>query len=127
MCQRTGPAAGHAGHGLQLVLARTSLSPAQSSFGLRKASSTSSAAKPPLAAATTAAAPSSPPTRAAGGGEIEGVSDALRRAWTFLWDPAEPSLRIRIGASFALMIGAKLTTIQVPFLFKHAIDALTEQ
>ena len=25
------------------------------------------------------------------------------------------------------MIGAKLTTIQVPFLFKHAIDALTEQ
>ena len=33
---------------------------------------------------------------------------------------------MRIGASFALMIGAKLTTIQVPFLFKYAIDILSE-
>ena len=51
------------------------------------------------------------------------MARAVRRAWTFLWDPAEPSLRLRIGASFGLMIGAKLTTIQVPFLFKYAIDA----
>lgn len=55
------------------------------------------------------------------------MARAVRRAWTFLWDPAEPSLRLRIGASFGLMIGAKLTTIQVPFLFKYAIDALSEQ
>ena len=60
-------------------------------------------------------------------GEIESVRDAVSRAWTFLWDPAEPSLRLRIGASFALMIGAKLTMIQVPFIFKYAIDALSEQ
>ena len=50
----------------------------------------------------------------------------MRRAWTFLWDPAEPDLRLRIGGAFCLMIGAKLTAIQVPFLFKFAIDALSE-
>jgi ABC-type transport system involved in Fe-S cluster assembly fused permease/ATPase subunit len=54
------------------------------------------------------------------------MSVAVRRAWTFLWDPAEPSLKLRIGAAFALMIGAKLTAIQVPFLFKYAIDTLSD-
>ena len=54
---------------------------------------------------------------------VDGL-EAVRRAWTFLWDPAEPTLRWRIGAAFALMIGAKLTAIQVPFLFKLAIDGL---
>ena len=55
------------------------------------------------------------------------MQNAVQQAWVFLWDPAEPTLRMRIGASFALMIGAKLTTIQVPFIFKHAVDALSEQ
>jgi hypothetical protein len=52
--------------------------------------------------------------------------DAVRRAWTFLWDPEEPNLHWRIGAAFCLMIGAKLIAIQVPFLFKFAIDGLSE-
>ena len=55
----------------------------------------------------------------------EGIT-ALRQAWAFLWDPAEPSLRARIGAAFVLMIGAKLVTIQVPFLFKYAVDSLSD-
>ena len=64
---------------------------------------------------------------AAGDAAMKGeVVDAVRRAWTFLWDPAEPALRWRIGAAFVLMIGAKLTTIQVPFLFKFAVDALSD-
>jgi len=49
---------------------------------------------------------------------------AVRRAWAFLWDPAEPTLRLRIGAAVTLMLAGKLTTIQVPFIFKYAIDAL---
>ena len=57
--------------------------------------------------------------------EVTGGVEAVRRAWSFLWDPAEPELRWRIGAAFALMISAKLTAIQVPFLFKVAVDALS--
>ena len=51
---------------------------------------------------------------------------SLRRAWHFLWDPAEPHLKLRIGGTFLLMIGSKLIAIQVPFLFKYAIDALSD-
>ena len=54
----------------------------------------------------------------------DGPSEALRRAWGFLWDEAEPALRRRTAAALMLMVGAKLTVIQVPFLFKHAIDGL---
>ena len=50
----------------------------------------------------------------------------MRRAWLFLWDPEEPALRWRIGAAFGLMIGGKLMAIQVPFLFKFAVDGLTD-
>ena len=48
----------------------------------------------------------------------------LHRALLFLWDPAEPALVGRVAAALALMISAKLMTIQVPFLFKDAIDLL---
>ena len=59
-------------------------------------------------------------------GEVTGGLDAVRRAWAFLWDPAEPNIKWRIGAAFALMIGAKIVLIQVPFLFKMAIDTLSD-
>ena len=56
----------------------------------------------------------------------EASGELTTRNYAFLWDPAEPSLKWRIGAALSLMIGAKLVTIQVPFLFKYAIDALGE-
>ena len=49
---------------------------------------------------------------------------SLQRTWGFLWDPAEPTVRARLAAALMLMVGAKLLTIQVPFLFKEAIDGL---
>ena len=50
----------------------------------------------------------------------------LREALHFLWDPQAPmlALKLRVGAALGLMIGAKLVNIQVPFLFKHAVDGL---
>lgn len=59
-------------------------------------------------------------------GELAEGMSSIRRAWAFVWEPSESRLRIRLGATLVLMIGAKLVTIQVPFLFKHAIDALSE-
>jgi ABC-type transport system involved in Fe-S cluster assembly, permease and ATPase components len=35
-------------------------------------------------------------------------------------------MKRRVGYSIALMIGGKLVTIQVPFLFKHLVDVLNE-
>ena len=74
------------------------------------------ASSAPAAAAAAAAKPPATPD--------DGPSEALRRAWGFLWDEAEPALRRRTAAALMLMVGAKLTVIQVPFLFKHAIDGL---
>ena len=48
----------------------------------------------------------------------------LHRALLFLWDPSEPALVGRVAGAVALMISAKLMTIQVPFLLKDAIDLL---
>jgi len=79
-------------------------------------------APPPLPArASQAPKPAAPKSD----GYVGGL-DAVRQAWAFLWDPQEPSLRVRIGATFVLMIGAKVVAIQVPFLFKYAVDAMSE-
>lgn len=51
---------------------------------------------------------------------------ALRSAWGLLWEPGDVWMRQRIGAAFLLMLGGKAATIQVPFLFKYAIDGLSE-
>lgn len=51
---------------------------------------------------------------------------ALRRACHLLWDDPEPNLPLRITAALLCMVGAKLLSIQVPFLFKHAVDLLGE-
>jgi ABC-type multidrug transport system fused ATPase/permease subunit len=51
---------------------------------------------------------------------------ALRSAWDLLWEPGDVWVRQRIGAAFILMLGGKAATIQVPFLFKYAIDGLSE-
>lgn len=59
-------------------------------------------------------------------GSTGGGIDALKRAWAFLWDDAEPTLRLRVAGALAFMIGAKLLTIQVPFIFKYAIDAIED-
>ena len=78
------------------------------------------------AAATNAAATPKPALKHQERGELREGLEALRHAWKFLVDPADPMLRRRIGAAFALMIGAKVTTIQVPFLFKYAIDGMSD-
>ena len=57
-------------------------------------------------------------------GEPGEVSNALQRSWRFMWDDAEPTLRLRVAGALLCMVGAKLMSIQVPFLFKAAVDLL---
>ena len=67
-----------------------------------------------------AAAPASAPV------STDTTIEALRYAWSVLMDSGSPTLRWRAAGALGLMIGAKLATIQVPFLFKHAVDGLSE-
>jgi hypothetical protein len=37
----------------------------------------------------------------------------------------DPGMRSRVLISLGLLVGAKAMNVQVPFLFKHAVDALS--
>lgn len=43
---------------------------------------------------------------------------------SYCWPRGQPALRLRVVAALALLVGAKLVNIQVPFLFKDAADFL---
>ena len=59
-----------------------------------------------------------------GGGKMSTreIVDILMR---YLWPKGQPWLKARVVLALSLMVGAKLITIQVPFLFKDIIDRLT--
>ncbi len=44
----------------------------------------------------------------------------------FLWPRESTELRVRVVAAFALLVVAKLITVQVPFFFKAVVDRLSE-
>lgn len=43
----------------------------------------------------------------------------------YVWPPNEPALRARVLVALSLLVASKLAAVQVPFLFKEAIDTLT--
>jgi len=48
----------------------------------------------------------------------------LRQLAPYLWPADDPALRRRVGAALALLAASKGLTVAVPFLFKHAVDAV---
>jgi ATP-binding cassette, subfamily B, heavy metal transporter len=50
---------------------------------------------------------------------------ALRKLWPYIWPSGRRDLALRIFASVALLLAAKVITIAVPYSFKWATDALT--
>lgn len=48
----------------------------------------------------------------------------LRGLSPFLWPPGEPGLRRRVLIAFVMLFGGKILSIQVPYVFKAAINAL---
>lgn len=48
-----------------------------------------------------------------------------RILYRYAWPRDDASLRRRVLIAFALLLGSKLLVVQVPFLFKHAVNALT--
>ncbi|CAL9227205.1 unnamed protein product [Arabidopsis halleri] len=49
----------------------------------------------------------------------------LRTISSYLWMKDNPELRLRVIAALACLLGAKFLNVQVPFLFKLAIDLLS--
>lgn len=50
----------------------------------------------------------------------------LRNLSQYLWPKHDPSAKRRVLGAVALLAASKLLTISVPFLFKHAIDVISE-
>eukprot|EP00794_Sanderia_malayensis_P000664 gene664-1332_t len=44
----------------------------------------------------------------------------------YVWPKDKPALKLRVVTAFSLLIGAKLLNVQVPFLFKYAVDYLND-
>lgn len=62
---------------------------------------------------------------------LKGVSSVsgwviLRRMLKHVWPKDRPDLKKRVVAAVVLLVGAKLVNVQVPFLFKYAIDYLND-
>jgi ATP-binding cassette, subfamily B, heavy metal transporter len=51
---------------------------------------------------------------------------ALRELWPYIWPSGRLDLMVRIFASVALLLAAKVITIAVPYSFKWATDALSD-
>jgi ATP-binding cassette subfamily B protein len=49
----------------------------------------------------------------------------LRGFLPYLWPPDRPDLRLRVGLSVIALVGAKLVTVALPFLYGRAVDALS--
>jgi ATP-binding cassette, subfamily B, heavy metal transporter len=51
----------------------------------------------------------------------------LLRLWPYIWPSDRRDLQRRVVLAMLLLLGAKLATVTVPFMFKWAVDALTGQ
>lgn len=49
----------------------------------------------------------------------------IKRLLPYLWLRGPLAVRTRVVIAVALLVGAKMTTVYIPLIYKHAIDALT--
>jgi ATP-binding cassette subfamily B (MDR/TAP) protein 7 len=49
----------------------------------------------------------------------------LRTLASYIWMKDNPEFRLRVVTALAFLVGAKVLNVQVPFLFKLAVDWLT--
>ncbi|KAI8463500.1 MAG: half-size ABC transporter [Monoraphidium minutum] len=83
-------------------------------------------AAPPGGAAAEAAAPGRThgPTNYEVAAEKMTDRQILATLAGYLWPKDNPEYKGRIALAMALLVSSKLLTVQVPFFFKHAVDAL---
>ena len=55
----------------------------------------------------------------------ESMAATLAKLWPYMWPSDRPDLKLRVALAFAVLIGAKIVTVLVPYTYKWATDALT--
>ncbi|XP_070568729.1 iron-sulfur clusters transporter ABCB7, mitochondrial-like [Ptychodera flava] len=50
--------------------------------------------------------------------------DIMKTMTTYIWPKDAPGIRARVVVALGLLVGSKLINVQVPFIFKYAIDYL---
>ncbi|CAG0898196.1 unnamed protein product [Darwinula stevensoni] len=60
---------------------------------------------------------------------IEGVSSVtsqqmIKAMFSYIWPKDKPAIRQRVMLSLGLLVAAKVVNVQIPFIFKHAVDYL---
>ncbi len=51
---------------------------------------------------------------------------ALKKLWPYMWPSARPDLKLRVAWAAVFLVVAKVVTVLVPFFYKWATDALTQ-
>lgn len=64
-------------------------------------------------------------SRDAAGAQALSDWEVLKETYAFIKPSSDIGFAARVSAALALLIGSKVLTVQVPFLFKYTIDALT--
>ena len=91
---------------------------------VRHAVAASKAGSAGAAAPAAAAAGGGGGGAAAGRGALDNTSKIIRTLFAYVWPEKEPALRARVVVSLALLVGAKVAGMCVPFLFKEICDSL---
>ena len=71
--------------------------------------------------------PKQPKAEATVSAESGKTLSTIRNLWPYMWPSDRPDLKQRVVIAFVLLFIAKVITVLVPFLYKWATDALTNE
>jgi len=77
--------------------------------------------------ATSDRTPNQPKAEATVSAESGKTLSTIRNLWPYMWPSDRPDLKQRVVIAFVLLFIAKVITVLVPFLYKWATDALTNE
>ncbi|XP_065315339.1 iron-sulfur clusters transporter ABCB7, mitochondrial-like [Gordionus sp. m RMFG-2023] len=52
--------------------------------------------------------------------------EIVKKMFTYVWPKESPDIRYRVIIALSLLVGSKVLNVQVPFIFKYAIDYLNQ-
>lgn len=55
------------------------------------------------------------------------ILTTLKNLWPYMWPTSRPDLKRRVIWAFLFMLAAKIVTVLIPYLYKMATDALTNE
>ncbi|KAL4233603.1 ATP-binding cassette sub- B member 7 [Mactra antiquata] len=52
--------------------------------------------------------------------------DIIKAMFTYVWPKENPEIKARVVLALSLLVGSKVINVQVPFIFKYAVDYLNQ-